>query len=73
MAVRLSLFTNCNAYYVPVLRKKKKKAQKSTVQFRVRQEEDFHVSSFLYSISIQPTSLHRKQDINVRPRFKFEV
>ena len=26
MAVRLSLFTSCNAYYVPVLRKKHKKA-----------------------------------------------
>ena len=30
MAVRLSLFTNCNTDYVPVLRKK---TQKSTVQF----------------------------------------
>ena len=39
------------------------KNTKSTVQFHVRQEEHFHVKSFRYSISIQPTSLHRKQQI----------
>ena len=67
MAVRLSLFTNCNAYTMFPFTKN---AQKSTVQFHVRREEDFHVSSFLYSITIQPTSLRRKQGINVRPCFK---
>ena len=68
MAVQLSLFIQIVMLTMFPFYKKR---QKGIVQFHVRQGEHFHVNSFLYSISIQPTSLHRRQQ-NVR-LCKFEL
>ena len=58
MAVRLSLYLQVVMLTMFPFYKKDKK---STVQFHLRQEEDFQVNSFLYLKCIQLTSLHRNK------------